>query len=197
MRRREAKIPPPDQTSVRKWSESASSAGEPDATPAFRIFSAMNQEATAEAAITARLASTIPIVAPSRNLRTPSRTIHQPMPQMITPWNRVPNVSIFPWPYGWFSSAGSIAFRIDRKLTPDMRMSARLSTADESTPREPETTPTTNLRRQRATALPREKRAVRRRRRRFSDVPAGGVGAAGKDGASFPRARAHPAGGYR
>jgi len=61
----------------------------------------------------------------------------------------VASVSTFPWPYGWLSSAGSIAFRIDRRLTVDMKMSATLSRADARTPREPETIPTANLRRQR------------------------------------------------
>jgi hypothetical protein len=53
-----------------------------------------------------------------------------------------------------------------------MKMSATLSRADARTPREPETIPMVNFRRQRVTALPREKRAVRRRSRLFSGVPA-------------------------
>ncbi len=134
----------------------------------------MNQEATTEKSITTMPTSrpTPSGATPARRRRTASQTTPTPVKAITPPWKRVESVSTFPCPYGWLSSAGSIAFRIDRKLTVDMKMSATLSRADARTPREPETAPTPNFSRQSVTALPREKRAVRRRSLRFSGVPA-------------------------
>ncbi len=90
------------------------SALEPVSSPAFRIRSEMNQEATTDSPMTTRPMSTERGTTPARSRRIPSQTIHTPVRATNTDMKTVPSVSTFPWPYGWEESAGSIDFRMDR-----------------------------------------------------------------------------------
>jgi hypothetical protein len=155
---------------VAKWTESATRPGEPDSSPAFRIRLETYQDAAIETAITAMPISADSGTRFSTNRRIPSQTTHPPVAAMTPASKMVPSVSTFPCPYGWLVSAGSIAFRMEKRLTADMKMSARLSKADERTPSEPERIPTTNLAQARAAALPTENQAVRIRWRSASPL---------------------------